>query len=153
MRLGACLGFCFPCFLSFLFVLLLFVSFVSSFFPLYLARERVHRVKKSTLKPDACVWSQGPTWWKEKNDPFLAVLWPLRTPSGKCTCSHIHRLFFFSFFFLLESKRLGTYLIVDPEFNHQWCQKKKKKEENIRAPPHLPFSLEGKVGEICIFQT
>lgn len=40
---------------SFFFVCFVVVSFVSSFFPLYLARERVHRVKKSTLKPDACV--------------------------------------------------------------------------------------------------
>lgn len=50
------------------------------------------------------------------------------------------------FFFFLESKRLGIYLIGDPEFNDA----KKKEEKNIRTP-HLPFSLESKVGESCVF--
>lgn len=141
---------------SFFFVCFVVVSFVSSFFPLYLARERVHRVKKSTLKTDACVWAQGPTWWKEKNDPFLAVLWPLHTPTGKCTCSHIHRLFFssyssssFSFFFFFWKVK-GWEFISLVTLSSISSDAKKKEEENIKTP-HLPFSLESKVGESCVF--
>lgn len=74
---------------------------------------------------------------RKKNDPFLAILWPLRTPSGKCTCSHVHRLFsFFFFFWKVKGWEFISLVTLSSISSDAKKKRRRKKEENIRTP-HL----------------